>query len=131
MGAVAAQKPAHQAGTGAVAAVVDGEQPAILGRLDDVAAQHRRQGKVTAQQVQVVAREQDHLSGPEDEGLFTLDAHVELPLDDVVIEDQVGRRAEQRGAMLGRHTCRYAPRREELGMQEHAAREMCHPQDVR
>jgi hypothetical protein len=48
MDAVAAQKPAHQAGTGAVAAVVDGEQPAIFGRLDDVAAHHRRQVKVTA-----------------------------------------------------------------------------------
>ena len=96
--------------------MVDGKQPAILGWLDDVAGQHRRQGKVTAQQVQVVAREQDHLSGPEDEGIFPLDAHVEIPLDDVVIEDQVGRRAKQRGAMLGRHPCRYAPRRAELGM---------------
>jgi hypothetical protein len=111
--------------------VVDGEQPAIFRRLDDVAAHHRRQRQVTAQQVQVVAREQHHLAGPEDEGLGTLDAHVELPRDDVVIEDQVGRRAEQRGAMLGRHTRRHAPRRAELSMQEHAAREMGHPQDIR
>jgi hypothetical protein len=81
--------------------------------------------------VQIVAREKDHLSGPEDEGLFTLDTHAELSLDDVVIEDQVGCRAKQRGAMLGRHTCRYAPRCEELGMQEHTTREMYHPQDVR
>ena len=87
--------------------------------------------EVAAQQVQVVAREEDHLSGPEDEGLSSLDPHVDLPLDDVVIGHQVGRGAEQRGAVLGPHARRHAPGREELGVQEHAAREMGHPQDVR
>ena len=131
MRAVVTQVTAHQPGAGAGAAVTDGEQRAIFGWLDDVAGHHRREAKVAAQQVLVVAREKHHLSGPEDEGFLTLDTDVELPLDDVVIVHQLGRRAEPRAAILGRQTCRHAPRREELGVQEHAAREMGHPQHVR
>ena len=81
--------------------------------------------------MQVVAREEDHISGPEGEGLSTLDTHVDVPLDDVVIGHQVGRGAEHRGAMLGLHARRHAPGCAELGMQEHAAREIGDPQDVR
>jgi hypothetical protein len=42
-------------------------------------------------------------------------------LDDVVIDNQVGRWPESRRAMLGRKARRHAPRLEELGVQEHAA----------
>jgi hypothetical protein len=55
---------------------------------------------------------------------------MKVTLDDVVIDNQVGRWPEKRCAMLGRDARRYAPRREELGMQEHAAGQMRHPQDV-
>jgi hypothetical protein len=54
----------------------------------------------------------------------------DFALDDVVINNQVGRWPESGRAMLRRDARRYAPRREELGVQEHAASQMGHPQDV-
>ena len=72
------------------------------------------------------------LAGPEHEAVsvLTLDPDVKFALDDVVINDQVGRRPERRRAMLGRDARRDAPRREELGVQKHAAGQVRHPQDV-
>jgi hypothetical protein len=69
--------------------MVNGEQPTIFGRLDNVATLHGRQANVTAQQVQVVVWKKDDFSGSDQECLFTfvVDADVELPLDDVVIRD--------------------------------------------
>ena len=112
--------------------MMDGEQPAVLGRLDNVAARHRRQAQVAAHQMQVIARQQNDLAGPNHEVLsvLTLDSDAKVALDDVVINDQVGRWPESRRAMLGRDARRDAPRREELGVQEHAAGQMRHPQDV-
>ncbi len=83
--------------------------------------------------MQVVARQQNDLAGPNHEALsvLTVDSDTKLTLDDVVIDDQVGRRPESRRAMLGRDARRDAPRREEVGVQEHAAGQMRHPQDVR
>lgn len=45
---------------------MDGIKPAVPRWLDDVAGHHRRQVDVTAQEMLVVARQEDHLSGPED-----------------------------------------------------------------
>jgi hypothetical protein len=74
--------------------MMDREQPAILGRLDDVAARNRRQAQIAAHQMQVVARQQNDLAGPDRDALYILsvDADMKLALDDVVIGKQVGRR---------------------------------------
>ena len=82
--------------------------------------------------MQVVARQQNDLAGPNHEALSILavDPDMKLALDDVVIDDQVGRRPERRRAMFRRDARGDAPRREELGVQEHAAGQMRHPQDV-
>ena len=82
--------------------------------------------------MQVIARQQNDLAGANHEVLSipTLDPDVKFALDDVVINNQVGRWPESRRAMLGRDARRHAPRREEIGVQEHAAGQMRHPQDV-
>jgi hypothetical protein len=82
--------------------------------------------------MQVIARQQNNLAGPNHEILstLTLDSDAKVALEDVVINNQVGRWPESGRAMLGRDARRYAPRREELGVQEHAAGQMRHPQDV-
>ena len=83
--------------------MMDGEQPAVLGRMDDVAARNRRQAQVAAHQMQVIARQQNDLAGPDHEALFfTLDPDVKVALDDVVINNQMGRWPESGRAMLGR-----------------------------
>ena len=48
-------------------------------------------------------------------------ADLKFALDDVVINDQVGRRPERRSAVLTRDARGDAPRRKEIGVQEHAA----------
>ena len=108
------------------------EQFAILGRLDNVAARHRRQAQIAAHQMQVVARQQNNLAGPNDEviAVLTLDPDSKLTLDNVMIKNQVGHGAESRRAMFGRHARRHAPRREKIGVKEHAAGQMRYPQDV-
>ena len=108
------------------------EQFAILGRLDNVAARHRRQAQIAAHQMQVVARQQNNLAGPNDEviAVLTLDPDSKVTLDNVMIKNQVGHWPESRRAMFGRHARRHAPRREKIGVQEHAAGQMRHPQDV-
>jgi len=58
------------------------------------------------------------------------EADPQLALDDVVIEDQMGGRPERRRAMLGRDTRGHAPGGKEIGVQEHAAGQMRHPQNV-
>ena len=111
--------------------MMDGEQPAVLGRMNNVAAHHRRQAQVTAHQMQVIARQHNDLAGPNHEALsLTLDSDMKIALDDVVINNQVGRWPENRRAMLGRDARRNAPWREELGVQENAAGQMRDPQDV-
>ena len=88
--------------------------------------------EIAAHQMRIVAGQQDNFAGPNDQVLsvLTLDSHVKLAFDDIVIKDQVGRRPERRGAMLGRDARRHAPRREEVGVQEHAAGQMRHSQDI-
>jgi len=114
------------------AAMVDGEQPPVLWRMDNVAARHRGQAQVAPHQMQIIARQHNDVAGPNHEvlSILTLDPNVKIALDDIVINNQVGRWPENRRAMLRRDARRNAPRREELGMQEHAAGQMCHPQDV-
>ena len=82
--------------------------------------------------MRIVARQQDYFAGPDNEALSTLtfDSNTKLAFDDIVINDQVGRRPKGRRAMLGRDARRHAPRREEVGVQEHAAGQMRHSQDV-
>src|SRR6266567_988604 len=97
----------------------------------NVTSRHRRQAQVAAHQMQVIARQQNDLAGPNYEALSirTLNADMKLALDDIVVKNQVGRWPENRRAMLGPDARRNAPRREELGVQEHAAGQMRHPQD--
>ena len=82
--------------------------------------------------MQVIARQQNDLAGPDYEVLpiLALDPDTKIALDDIVIEDQMGRWREKRSAMLGPDTGRHAPRREEIGVQEYPAGQMGHPQDI-
>jgi len=106
--------------------------PPSLGGMDNVAARHRRQAQVAAHQMQIIARQQNNLAASNHEVLciLALDSDMKVALDDIVIKDQVRRWPENGRAMLGRDARRHAPRREELGVQEHAAGQMHHPQDV-
>ena len=74
--------------------MTDREQPAILGRLNDLGAHHRRQAQIAAHQMQIIARHQNDLAGPDREicSILAIDADLKLTLDDVVIGNQVGRR---------------------------------------
>ena len=112
--------------------MMDGEQAAVLGRMDNVTRGHRRQGQVAAHQMQVIARQQNDLACADHEALsiLAIDPDTEFTLDDVVINNQVGRWPENRRAMLRPDARRDAPRREKLSVQEHAAGQMRHPQDV-
>jgi hypothetical protein len=55
---------------------------------------------------------------------------MKFAFDDVMKNNQMRRCREEGRAMLGRNARRYAPRREELGVQEHTAGQMRHLQDV-
>ena len=83
--------------------------------------------------MRIVARQNHNLAAAKDKVLFvrTFDADVKFAFDDVMINDQVGRRPERRPAMLVRNVRGDAPRGEEIGVQEHAAGQMRHPQDIR
>ena len=72
---------------------MDGEQPAILGRFNNVAALHRRQAQVAAHQMGVVPRHKNDFAGPNDEAFSVLifNSDMKITLDDVVINNQVGR----------------------------------------
>jgi len=82
--------------------------------------------------MQVIARQQNDFAGRNYEilSVLTFDPNTEIALDDIVIDDQMGRRPQRRRTMLGRDARRDAPRREELGVQEHAAGQVRHSQDV-
>src|SRR5204863_307163 len=104
LGTGATEKPADHPRASAAATMMNREQFAILGRLDNVAARHRRQAQIAAHQMRVIARQQNDFAGPNDEVLaaLTLDSDMKVTLDDVVIKNQVGRWPESRRAMLGR-----------------------------
>ena len=76
--------------------------------MNNVAAHHRRKAQVTADQMQVIARQQNDLAGANHEvfSILTLDSDAKATLDDVVINNQVGRWPESRRAMLGREAPR-------------------------
>jgi hypothetical protein len=97
-----------------------------------LAAGHGRQAQITAHQMQVVSRQQNDLAGLDLQAFpfVTVDSDAKVAFDDVVINYQMGRRFKKRRAMLRRDACRYAPRREGLRVQEHAACQMCNSQDV-
>jgi hypothetical protein len=82
--------------------------------------------------MQAVARKEDNLAGFERQifSTFTVDAKLKLAFDDVVKDDQVCSRPEDGRAMLGRDLRSHAPRREELGVQEHTAGQVRHSQDI-
>jgi hypothetical protein len=82
--------------------------------------------------MQVIARQQNDLAWPDYEVLpiLAIDPDAKIAIDDIVIEDQMGRWREKRCAMLGPDMGRYAPRREEVGVQEYTAGQMRHPQDL-
>ena len=112
--------------------MMDGEQPAVLGRMDNIATSYRRQGQVAAHQMQVVARQQDDVAGSDHEALSILafDPDTKFALDDVVIKNQVRCWPESGRAMFWRDARGHAPWREEIGVQKHAAGQMCHSQNV-
>jgi hypothetical protein len=93
-GAGATEEPADHPRAFAGTAMMDREQPAIFGRLDDVATRHRRQAKVAAHQMWIIARQQNDLAGANQEvpALLALDPDLKVALDDVVIQNQLGRR---------------------------------------
>lgn len=82
--------------------------------------------------MQVIARQHYNLTCANYKvfSIFVADPDTKPALDDIVIMDQVGCRAEIGRAVLGRQPCRHAPRREEIGTQEHATGQVRHPQDV-
>src|SRR5215216_6601051 len=102
---------------------MDGEQPAALGRLDNIATSYRRQGQVAPHQVQVIARQQNDVAGSKHEALSILavDSDTEFTLDDVVIKNQVRCWPKSGRAMLRPDAGGHTPRREEIGVQENAA----------
>ena len=113
------------------AAVMDREQPAVLGRLDDFAAGYRRQAQVAAHEMQVVARQQDDVAGPDHQvSLLAVDPNMKFTLDDVVIKNHVRRWPERRRAVFRCDAGGHTPRREEIGVQEHAAGQMRHSQNI-
>src|SRR5436190_9050304 len=111
---------------------MDRGQPAVLGRLDNIATGYRRQGQVATHQVQVVARQQYDVTGSKHEALSILavDPDTEFTLDDVVIKNQVRCWSESGRTMFWRYAGRHTPWCEEIGVQEHAASQMRHSQNV-
>src|SRR5437016_6267235 len=102
---------------------MDREQPTVLGRLDNITTSNRRQGQVATQQVQVVARQQNDVTGSKHEvlSILTIDPDKEFTLDDVVIKNQVRCWPESGRAMFWPDAGGHAPWREEIGVQENAA----------
>ena len=102
---------------------------ALTDRSAAVTARHGRQAHVAAHQMQIVARQQRDVSRAQrdDIPVRAVDPDTKVALDDVVIQDQVGCWPEIGRAMLRRDARRQAPRREEIGVQEHAAGQMRHP----
>ena len=86
--------------------MMDGVQATAVGRTNYVAANYRRQAQIAPHQMQVIARQQNNLAGPDYEVLsvLTVDSDAKVALDDVVIQDQVRCWPEIRRAMLGRDT---------------------------
>jgi ethanolamine ammonia-lyase large subunit len=111
---------------------MDREQPAVLGRLDNITSCDRRQCQVAAYEVEVVARQQDDVAGAKHETLsvLTVGPDPEFTLDDVVIKDQVRCWSENGRAMFGPDAGGHTPRREEVGVKEHTASQTRHSQDV-
>jgi hypothetical protein len=83
--------------------------------------------------MRIVARQNHNLAAAKDKVLSirAFDADVKFAFDDIMINDQVGRRPERRPAVLTRHPRCDAPRGEEISVQEDAAGQMGHPQDIR
>jgi len=99
--------------------------------MDNVAARNWRQAQVTTHQMQVIAWQQNDFAGLDHEALFfTLNLDMKFAFDYVMKNNQMRRCREEGRAVLGRNARRYAPRREELGVQEHTAGQMRHLQDV-
>src|SRR4029077_17977491 len=82
--------------------------------------------------MQVIAWQENNITHPKYEALsiFAVDPNTELPLDDVVIENQMRCRAESRRAMFWPDAGGHTPWRGEIGVQEHAAGQMGHSQNV-
>ncbi len=82
--------------------------------------------------MRIVTRQNHNLAAGKHKVLLirTVEPDVKFAFDDVVINDQMGCGPKQGPAMLARNARGDAPRREEIGVQEHAAGQMRHPQDV-
>src|SRR5262249_27072965 len=132
VGPVATEEPADHLRALAATAMMNREQTAVFRRTDDGAARHWRQTKIAAHQMQVVARQQNHLAGPNHEVAcrLAIQPNAELAVDDIVINNQVSSWADSRPTMLRRDPRRHAPWREEIGVQKYTAGQMRHPQDV-
>ena len=89
--------------------------------------------RIAAHEMQVVAGQHHRLARLDGEDLAGVAAHAELErtLHDVVIRNQVSRRAQRWTAVIGRDLGAQAPGRRELGLQKHAAGQVRGSQDVR
>jgi hypothetical protein len=78
----------------AAAAVMDGKQPAVLRRSDDVTPRHRRQAQITTHQMQIVARKQRDVSRLQRDAFAALSVNpdTKVAFDDIVIDDSAQRR---------------------------------------
>src|SRR5690242_7242145 len=128
----AAEKAAYDPSAFAIATMTDGVQSAILRRANDILAGYRRNAEVTSHKMQIIARQQNDLSGPNRHALSVLafDSKAEGSFHDVMIDDQVGCGAKRRRTMLRRDARGDAPRREEFSVQENAASQTRDPQNV-
>src|ERR1700751_3476608 len=111
---------------------MDREQPAVLGRLDNITTSYRREGQIATHQVQVVAGQQNDVAGSKHEALSipAVDPDTEFTLDDVVIKNQVRCWPESGRAMFWPDAGGHTPWREEIGVQENAASQMRDSQNV-
>src|SRR4051794_28056599 len=111
---------------------MDREQPAFFWGLDNFTARDRRQVQVATHQMQVVARQQNDVADSEHEvfAILAVNPDMELALDNVVIKNHVRRWPERRRAVLWSHAGSHTPWRSEIGVQEHAAGQMRHSENV-
>ncbi len=124
----AADEPCHLAS----AAGVDPGQPAIRGRLHQFVCQHRLDVERTAQPVARIARQQHGAARSQFEDVAAvIEADQHAALQHAVVGEQVPGRDEERLAVLRSDLGPDAPRRRELRLEEHAARQLDGAQDVR
>ena len=83
----------------------------------------RAQVQLAAQLVRLVSRQQDDLAGADRHRRSVRHAQQRAAFRHVVIRDDMRRRSQEGAVVLGPHVRADAPRRRELGVQKHPARQ--------